>query len=205
MMAAACEQLLLIIRMCETTCPLGDIGVACDNDHFMCETCFGTYVESESDVKANPQNVLLNGGRVMCPCKTEGCESHAFANKLIAMVVSDERYEMYLRARDFVVGKEAAADALSKIKKSGCAISQVEQEEIRNLYRKPDGTYSTFMCRECKFGPIDHGWCNSLSAHHNQSMGATASGSTSQVNNACPKCEWYAVFLLFLFYLFFWC
>ena len=47
----------------------GTQGVACDNEHFMCEVCFGTYVQSECDVKDNTANVLLNGGRVLCPCK----------------------------------------------------------------------------------------------------------------------------------------
>jgi len=164
----------------------GTIGVACDNDHFMCEGCFGMYVQTECDVKENPQSVILKGGRVLCPRKkSDDCDSNAFANKLIAMVVSDERYELYLRARDFVVGKEAIAGALSKIESGGLA--QVEQEQIRNLYIKADGTFSAYMCKKCKFGPIDHGWCNSLSTHHEEKK-----GETGQINNACPKCGWFA-------------
>lgn len=56
-------------------------------DHFLCQECFTAYVESESDTEGNPQSVVMNGGRVVCPQKKgTGCDSHAFANKLIAMV-----------------------------------------------------------------------------------------------------------------------
>jgi len=82
----------------------GTLGVGCDNDHFLCQECFCSYVDSESDTTSNPQSVFEKGGRVNCVQKiAAGCDSNAFANKLIAMVVSDELYEKYLRARDFVV------------------------------------------------------------------------------------------------------
>jgi len=163
------------------------VAVSCDNDHYMCQTCFSGWVASESDIDANPQSILLNGGRITCPCKkSSDCDSLAFANKLIAMVVDDELYEKYLRARDFVVGKEAVAGALSKIE-SAAGMNTVEQEQIRNMYRTADGSYSAYMCGECKFGPIDHGWCGCLSSHHGEQK-----GSGSNINNACPKCEWFA-------------
>jgi len=162
------------------------IGVECDNNHFICSGCFGMYVQSESDIKENPQSVILRGGRIFCPLKiSSNCDCNAFGNKLIAMIVSDERYEGYLRARDFVVGKAAIADALSKLKDG--YLGQVEQEQIRNLYKKADGTYSAYMCGKCKFGPIDHGWCSSLTTHHKEKK-----GETGQINNACPKCNWFS-------------
>ena len=69
----------------------GILAVSCDNDHYMCQTCFSGWVELESDIKANPQNILLNGGRITCVCKkSDGRDSLAYANKLIATVVSDE-------------------------------------------------------------------------------------------------------------------
>lgn len=64
------------------------------------------------------------------------------------------------KARDFVVGKEAVAGALAKVKASSGALAAVEQEQIRNLYRKADGTYSAYMCKQCSFGPIDHFACS---------------------------------------------
>jgi len=164
----------------------GLLAVSCDNDHYMCQTCFSGWVESESDIDNNPQNIFLNGGRITCPCKkSDGCDSLAYANKLIAMVVSDELYEKYLRARDYVVGKEAVAGALSKI--SGGDMSTVEQEQIRNMYRKADGTYSAYMCRQCNFGPVDHGWCDCLVSHQGEEK---QGGAT--IDNACPKCGWFA-------------
>eukprot|EP01050_Picozoa_sp_SAG11_P004532 SAG11_NODE_292_length_11180_cov_6.023825_4_plen_68_part_00 len=47
-------------------------------------------------------------------------------------------YESYLKARDFVVGKDAVAGVLAKIKTSD-HLATVEQEQIRNLYKKADG------------------------------------------------------------------
>jgi hypothetical protein len=49
-----------------------------------------------------------------------------------------------VQARDFVVGKEAVAGALAKVKDSG-ALGAVEQEQIRNLYKKADGSYAAYQ------------------------------------------------------------
>mmetsp|Transcript_14652 Transcript_14652/g.33141 ORF Transcript_14652/g.33141 Transcript_14652/m.33141 type:complete len:269 (-) Transcript_14652:32-838(-) len=170
----------------------GTLAVACDNDHYLCQECFSGWVRSESDIAHNPQNILLNGGRITCPCAKVAdihCDSLAYANKLIALTVSDEEiYEQYLRARDYVVGKEAVAGALSKIQQhDGSNMNAVEQESIRNLYKLDDGTYSAYMCAHCSFGPIDHGWCNNLQSHHGEQK---AGGGN--INNACPQCGWFA-------------
>lgn len=166
----------------------GMMGVACDNDHFVCSDCFAEWVRAETDVELNSQSVIENGGRVTCVCaKASGCTSHAFANKLIAMIVPDELYERYLRARDYVVGKDAVAGALAKVKEQG-SLGFVEQEQIRNLYRKADGSYSAYMCGKCSFGPIDHMACMDLKCHHGEKKG----GGAGQINNACPKCKWFA-------------
>lgn len=71
-----------------------------------------------------------------------------------------EHLRLYQKARDFVVGKEAVAGALAKVKANSGALAAVEQEQIRNLYRKADGTYSAYMCKQCSFGPIDHFACS---------------------------------------------
>eukprot|EP01043_Picozoa_sp_COSAG02_P050643 COSAG02_NODE_5231_length_4520_cov_70.095454_3_plen_201_part_00 len=83
------------------------------------------------------------------------------------------------------VGKDAIAGVLSKMKTSS-ALAAVEQEQIRNLYRKANGEYSAYMCRACKFGPIDHFACADLNAHQGEQVGS------SEINNACPKCGWFA-------------
>lgn len=83
------------------------------------------------------------------------------------------------------VGKDAIAGVLSKMKSSS-ALAAVEQEQIRNLYKKANGKYSAYMCRACKFGPIDHFACADLNAHQGEQVGS------SQINNACPKCGWFA-------------
>ena len=101
--------------------------MSCDEDHFICQECFSSYVESESNTEDNAQSVVLNGGRILCPhakssnctsgillppwhaciflviwnardgSKSSNCASGAYANKLIAMIVSDELYERYLQ------------------------------------------------------------------------------------------------------------
>ena len=84
----------------------GAIGVACDNGHFLCADCFCAYVGSECDTDGKPQSIIERGGRIMCVLRSsfaDSCDSKAFPNKLIAMVVPDDLYETYLKARDFVV------------------------------------------------------------------------------------------------------
>lgn len=84
----------------------GAVGVACDNDHFLCGECFCAYVSSESDTEGKPQSIIERGGRIMCVLRSsfaDSCDSKAFPNKLIAMAVPDDLYETYLKARDFVV------------------------------------------------------------------------------------------------------
>ena len=68
------------------------------------------------------------------------------------------------------MGKEAVAGALAKVKDAG-ALGSVEQEQIRNLYKKADGTYAAYQCKKCKFGPIDHYHCSDLTAHHGAQKG----------------------------------
>ena len=74
--------------------------------------------------------------------RTMEITQRCFANKVIAMVVSDQLYETYLEERDFVVGKEAVAGALAKVK-DATALGAVEQEQIRlrqalgQLLKKP--------------------------------------------------------------------
>lgn len=61
------------------------LAVACDNGHYLCETCFASWVESQSDIDGNPQKVILNQGKIHCVCReSSNCNSEAFRNKLIA-------------------------------------------------------------------------------------------------------------------------
>jgi hypothetical protein len=70
---------------------------------------------------------------------------------------------MFFQARDFVVGKDAVAGALAKVKaNSSASLAAVEQEQIRNMYRKVDGSYSAYMCKQCSFGPIEHFACSGV-------------------------------------------
>jgi len=43
-----------------------------------------------------------------------------------------------------------------------------------------------FQCASCGFGPIDHFACSDLAAHHREAVG------TAQINNACPRCDWFS-------------
>ena len=48
---------------------------------------------------------------------------------------------------------------------------QLELESMRAQFRTQEGTYRAYMCKRCGFGPIDHGKCNDLKAHHHQAIG----------------------------------
>ena len=152
------------------------VGVSCaSNTHSICLECFCTLIQGKTQ-----QGV----GCVRCP--TESCTSQPFPLKLIASVVPGDLFDAYLRSRDFAWGKEAAVRALSQLKMPGVE-QAVHQEEVRTVYCKADGSYSAYMCRKCRFGPIDHGHCSNLKTHHGQQ---TEGGRS--INNACPKCGWFA-------------
>jgi hypothetical protein len=53
-------------------------------------------------------------------------------------------------------------------------------EQVRSLFRNQDGTFRGYMCRECKFGPVDHYACPSL---------------TGSDRNRCLQCGWSATHL----------
>jgi hypothetical protein len=70
---------------------------------------------------------------------------------------------IFFHARDFWVVKGAVAGALAKFKtNSSASLAAVEQEQIRNFYRKADVSYSVFMSRQCSFGPIKHIACSGV-------------------------------------------
>jgi hypothetical protein len=100
------------------------VGVACDNGHFLCSECFCAYVGSESDTEGKPQSIIERGGRVTCVLRSsfaDSCSSNAFPNKLIAMVVPDDLYETYLKARDFVV-RQSSLGPLSRLYPDVCTL-----------------------------------------------------------------------------------
>ena len=35
-------------------------------------------------------------------------------------------------------------------------------------FRRADGSYAAFMCKRCGYGPVDHGNCDDLRAHHHE-------------------------------------
>ena len=53
-------------------------------------------------------------------------------------------------------------------------------EQVRSLFRNQDGTFRGYMCRERKFGPVDHYACPSL---------------TGSDRNRCLQCGWSATHL----------
>mmetsp|Transcript_43851 Transcript_43851/g.121307 ORF Transcript_43851/g.121307 Transcript_43851/m.121307 type:complete len:1460 (-) Transcript_43851:350-4729(-) len=43
-----------------------------------------------------------------------------------------------------------------------------------------------YQCAACGFGPVEHFACGDLESHHGEDVGS------AQVNNACPRCQWFS-------------
>ena len=43
------------------------------------------------------------------------------------------------------------------------------------------------QCKQCGYGPVDHGWCSDLRTHHGNHI-----GRGGQIDNSCAKCHWFS-------------
>ena len=82
---------------------------------------------------------------------------------------------------------KAKAQAQAEAAKARAEAEAAAQLEfIRAQFRRRDGSFAAFMCRNCSFGPVDHMACHDLAAHHGEARGR------AQVCNACPACGWFS-------------
>jgi len=70
---------------------------------------------------------------------------------------------------------------------------KMDQEKRCDLEAMLKRTYlgKAYQCFNCSFGPIDHIACEDLSYHHGETV-TGVTGRSAQINNACPKCQWFS-------------
>ncbi len=99
--------------------------------------------------------------------------------------LSKTAFGKHMAALQHVLSQTVRAQTVQDLLKQVRADKNKEEralllEQIRSLFRNPDGTYRGYMCRECKFGPVDHYACSSL---------------TGSDRNRCLLCGWSATHL----------
>ena len=196
-------------------------GVACQEGHWTCATCLGPYVrnccerlekvnfleseaaEAERDNDVNRSNLLA--GRIPCPKagvdaagKVVACAAPPFTDQDVAKHVDAETFEIYFEGRGKLPMARAVTSALQEWQEGAGA--------LRLLF--PNAR----MCGQCSYGPVIHDRCGDLTAHHGEpgnpvrrrmdgpiaAFGHFArsrlepSSSSSRIDNACPRCGWFA-------------
>jgi len=98
----------------------------------------------------------------------------------------------YADAAKTLRNAQQSLEAMERTSKTGQCSEVAELESVRAQFRKADGSYSAYMCKRCGYGPIDHGKCNDLTAHHHQAIGGGWIWSRHRISNNCPQCGWFA-------------
>jgi len=166
-------------------------GRSCTNGHWVCNTCLVRLVEgsaSRSPIELSPEEREAHEYRVYCPLRGHGCDC---STKLIGALSADSGSPLAkesLSARRAVRCLQTAQKMLSELDMTkDLTEQQVLEAGVRLQFRKADGSFSAYMCKRCKHGPVEHSKCSALMTHHVESR-----GWGSRVNNRCPKCGWLA-------------
>jgi hypothetical protein len=168
-------------------------GVICAQEHFICDGCFGNYVQTEAEqAQEHPDMLRQRNGQVCCP---DGRHEPAFTEQQIARHVSDQVYTLHDQARQQVVRQQEFETAQAQM--------QVEIRRMADQIRRSGGANvgpspevlarqlqqqmpNARMCGQCSFGPVDHQACWDLQAHHGEVRGG------SRISNACARCGWFS-------------
>ena len=168
-------------------------------------------IEGEA-AEAERENNVMRGhdlaGRISCPKadvdaagEVVRCAAPPFTDREVAMHADEETFEIYFEGRGKLPMARAVTSALQEWQEGAGA--------LRLLF--PNAR----MCGQCSYGPVDHAACADLTAHHGEpgnpvhrredgpiaAMGLHAlfararlgpSGSSRRIDNACPRCGWFA-------------
>mgnify|MGYP006139151103 CR=1 FL=1 len=156
--------------ICLSEIPVGEADqlVRCpgSESHAICDSCFEPYVRGcieklartnllaskaeKATADGKHAQALQLAGRIVCPlsgpCGGCDCEK-AFDDKTIALHVNPETFESYVEAR-------------SMLRKVQRALQR--GAELRALF--PNAR----MCGRCRYGPVEHTGCASLTTHHGE-------------------------------------
>jgi len=180
-------------------------GVKCSEEHFTCNNCINLHSiqmfpnPSKIDPRRMKELIGVADGRLRCPqhmlsLGKKSCSAEPFGGHAL-LRLTPENVERVMEARAW--GKEQLmferktkeyAISIKKIKKH-CKI-QVKLKQDRTLLTEQllREMPNAKQCgnESCKYGPIDHGWCDNLSTHHGE-----VKSTGAKISNACPKCGWF--------------
>merc|ERR1712137_629474 len=146
--------------------------------HVLCRDCLTQHVKVQTDPLTSSETLQRQGrpdGSVKCAA--DGC-SRMWEASAIARLVPSEGFEqaceLRLRVREGAIYAKAQAQLSAEITKVN-ELLRAERSQLRvrasrqllaeQLRRQMPNAR---QCGGCGFGPIDHGWCADLRAHHNE-------------------------------------
>jgi hypothetical protein len=206
-----CKRVAAAIRTLTCTICMDELavgrGVQCGTmantkRHFTCDGCLESHVQVfiESTVES-PDLLRQREGHIYCPLRGHGCTHDIpFARTLLAQHVSEECFELSLGARDRRAEQRAFEDVQEQLAKEERELREGQEKEreqelvasraalaermLAEQFRR--SMPNARMCGSCSFGPVEHGGCGDLGAHHGETHGGRA-----RVSNACPNCGWF--------------
>jgi len=180
-----------------------DLGVTCESDHFTCENCLQDHVAHQNQQvgvdRPNFTTLAEQGrpnGKVRCPVGADCCSAPPFSDAQLAKRIEDDTFENYLTVQRRIAEQNVYEEQNQKWMAEVQRI-QLEYEQQQTAHKVqvdrsllaeqmqrqfPDA----YQCGQCGHGPILHGHCSDLAAHHGERRGQ------SVINNACPVCGWFS-------------
>jgi len=164
--------------------------------HVLCRACCIGHVTAQTDPLTGIDTLRAQGradGSVKCPAA--GCDcmwDPATIARLVPADLFERACELRMRVREHSVYAKAQAQLEEEVAKinellvqerSWLRVSASRQLLVEQLQRQVPNAR---QCGGCGFGPIDHGWCDDLRAHHGEARGGGA-----RISNSCPRCGWF--------------
>ena len=164
--------------------------------HVLCQDCCIGHTTEQTNPLTSMETLRAQGrpgGGVMCPAS--GCKCLWEAATLARLLPPDlfeqtcelrmrvREHEVFAKAQALLAGEMAKINEQLSQERSRLRVRASRQLLVEQLKRQiPDAR----QCGGCGFGPIDHGWCGDLRAHH----GEVRRGG-GRISNACPRCGWF--------------
>jgi len=171
-------------------------GMRCEADEFCCAVCLPEIVKGSAErapTQLSPAEREADRYHVACPC---GCSNPYDEDALLASLGRRFPHAPNLeeRARNAADRLRTAQRLLDEVKQLQQNMGSMSKDElmllsVRAQFRKADGQYSAYMCKRCGFGPVAHGACNDLRAHHHEAR--WRGFHRTRISNSCPQCGWF--------------
>lgn len=158
----------------------------CPAGHVLCATCLGNLVTHScnlDDHDVTAQLAMTEGEEIIsCPQATTGVCQHLSLDRVVRELSAEVLTTSLIPALRWTASRQGRVAALEETRVSdGDRAAAAERAMLQQAL--PNAR----QCGQCGYGPILHAHCDNLRTHHGQRV----SGG-SQINNACPRCNWFA-------------